>query len=735
MAIVESDNNSFDAAILAHDEAVAASGIEVWIGAEPTFTDRQSESAEWLSEALGDTKVVYACHIIRQLRARYPGSIILRTLGRQYAGEPQPRWSLGLYRRRDGRPLTDLLAENLPPDPLSEACSCAEQDMIAFWQALAKQLIHDGRTVTSFKVDADLIDAGQLDVNLVDSKMRLRILFTADVQSISIDRSEDPRLLRAPVQSQAIPPEGLEDELAADGLYLVAIGCATSGPENSLQPCIELPGFADVELFTDFVHSVASAAAEAGLSGLVWRGFPPPVDADVAWMTLTPDPAVLEINEAPAASITDFFDMSRLLFDVVQSCGLAPYRLNYNGDISESGGGGQFTLGGPSAEHSPFFVSPHLLSRLIVYLNHHPSLSYWFAPIYVGSHSQSPRTDENVRESFSELQVALQQLAATEAPTAEFIWQSLSPFMVDTSGNAHRSEINIEKLWNPYLPGRGCLGLVEFRAFRMAMDAKSAAAIAAMLRALAVMLAKQETQHELIDPALIDWGSQLHDRFSLPFYLLQDLDTVFADLQAAGLGLGEPITRRLRADNWRHVGDAELAGCRLDVELAIEFWPLLGDAAEHTGGSRLVDASTRRLQLTLRSGAEKATDFDGWQLLAGNYRVPLRCEHDETGLVLISGLRYRAFAPWVGLHPGLGAQTPIVFYLLPPGGENGLRCTLHDWQPEGEPYDGLPDDLEEARRRIAERFVVEEITPDQAPDIVKPPDRAVSDYCLDLRRT
>jgi len=724
--MVKSDNNSsdsssFDAAILAHDEAVAASGINVWIGAEPTFTNRQSESGEWLNEALGETKQTYACRIIKELRGRYPGSIILRTLGRQYAGEPQPRWSLGLYRRRDGR----SLATSLPDDPLSEACACNEQDMIAFWQSLLSQLNRDGRSATAFQIDTDQIDADQ-----IDDKMPLRILFTADARSSDVDPKQDPRLVRAPVQSQVIPPEGLEDDLATDGLYLVSIGCAQSGPDNSLQPCIELPGFADVDLFQAFVHCVAIAAAEAGLSGLVWRGFPPPVDASVAWMTLTPDPAVLEINEAPADSITAFLDMSRMLFDVVQSCGLAPYRLNYNGDISESGGGGQFTLGGPSAEQSPFFVSPHLLSRLIVYLNHHPSLSYWFAPVYVGSYSQSPRTDENVRESFSELQVALQHLAATEAPAAEFIWRSLSPFLVDTSGNAHRSEINIEKLWNPYLPGRGCLGLVEFRAFRMAMDAESAASIAAMLRALAVMLARQEMHHELID-----WGSRLHDRFSLPFYQLQDLDTVFADLQRAGLGLGEPITRRLRADNWRHVGDAELAGCRLDVDLAIEFWPLLGDSAEHTGGSRLVDASTRRLQLTLRSCAENTTDFAGWRLLAGGYRVPLRREQDETGAVLISGLRYRAFVPWAGLHPGLGAQTPIVLYLLPPGGENGLRCTLHDWQPEGKPYDGLPADLGEARRRIAERFVVEIITPEQVPDTVEPPDAAVSDYCLDLRRT
>ena len=148
---MDSDNNSFDAAILAHDEAVAASGIEVWTGAEPTFTDRQSEAAEWLSEALGDSKQSYACHIIKQLRHRYPGSIILRTLGRQYPDEPRPRWSLGLYRRRDGQ----SLAENLPLDPLDKTCNCAQQDMIVFWQALTNQLDRDARTTISFRIDAD----------------------------------------------------------------------------------------------------------------------------------------------------------------------------------------------------------------------------------------------------------------------------------------------------------------------------------------------------------------------------------------------------------------------------------------------------------------------------------------------------------------------------------------------------------------------------------------------------
>lgn len=714
-AAVNSGNDSFDAAIRAHDEAVAASGMDIWIGAEPTFTNRFSEAGEWLCEALGESKQAYACRIIKRLHETSPGAIILRTLGRQYPGEPRPRWSLGLYRRRDGA----ALADGLPQDPLDSSCGCDVAGLEGFWRALKTALDSDGWTATGFHSEGD-----------DNSHSGLRVLFRTDSHPLMADPASDPRLARVPVQSRAIPPEGIVDDLAEEGSYLVAVGYAPTGPDDSRQPCIELPGFGDVALFQAFLQRVASAARESGVTRLVWRGFPPPVDASVAWLTLTPDPAVLEVNEAPAATAGEFLAFSRMLFTIARQEGLAPYRLNYNGNISESGGGGQFTLGGPSPARSPFFLTPHLLSHLVAYLNHHPSVSYWFAPAYIGSYGQSPRSDENVREFFSELKVTLQHLNANTAPEPELIWRSLSPFMVDISGNAHRSEINIEKLWNPYLPGRGRLGLVEFRAFRMTTDAETAAAIAAMLRAIVAMLARRDMHQPLID-----WGSRLHDCFALPYYQLRDLRAVFDDLDAAGFGLGSPITERLCTDHWRHVGDTEFSGCRLDVDFAVEFWPLIGDATEHSGGSRLVDASTLRLQITLRPISGEEADLDNWQLLANRFRVPMRRERDKSGPLAIAGLRYRAFVPWIGLHPGLDAQTPVMLILLPPGCRTGLRCTLHGWRPDGLAYDGLPESIEAARRRIAERFVVEEVPAAEIPGALTPPVEAISECCLDLRRT
>lgn len=703
----------FDAAVSAHDEALADRAIDVWIGAEPTFTRRSSESAEWLSEALGDSKQRYAQRIAQRLHAHYPGSLVLRSVGRQYAGEDRPRWSLGLYQRRDGR----ALADNMPVDPLAaSAPPCGPEIVHDFCANLIAVLNRHGWVGTGFQTAGD---------------MGLRVLFRLDGERPAADPQQDPRLARSSVHDHAIPLTGAVDELAAEGLYLLAIGCTALGPESAPQPCIELPAFPDVPDFLVFLRQVAEAASLAGLQQLVWRGFPPPVDNTVAWTTLTPDPAVVEINAAPSADVRHFLDLSRTLYAMAEAEGLSTYRLQYNGNVSDSGGGGQFTLGGPSPAHSPFFVYPQLAARLVRYLNQHPALSYWFAPAYVGSFSQSPRADENVRESFSELSLALQQLAKTTDPQPEFIWRTLSPFLVDTSGNAHRSELNIEKLWNPYLPGRGCLGLVEFRAFRMAPDPQSAASIAALLRAIVALLSRQDAA-----PELIDWGQLLHERFALPFYLRQDLDRVLVDLASAGVGLGEPISRCLRDDSACHIGHAEIGNCRLEVDQAIEFWPLLGDAASQEGGSsRLVDASTTRLQLSLRPAGGNKTDLLGWQLLAGGYRVPLRDERDERGALGVMGLRYRSFVPWTGLHPGIGVQAPVVLTLLPPAGGHGLRITLHEWQPQGAPYQGLPATPEEAGNRRDERFVVEELPLERAPESLPPPPEALGDYCLDLRRT
>ena len=241
------------------------------------------------------------------------------------------------------------------------------------------------------------------------------------------------------------------------------------------------------------------------------------------------------------------------------------------------------------------------------------------------SSSQSPRVDEGVRDSFRELGLALERLERSSNLEPERLWASLSPFLCDPSGNPHRSELNIEKLWNPYLPGRGCLGLVEFRALRMPASPERATALAALLRLLCALLVRQDPV-----PELKDWGDELHERFALPYYLRQDLKQVLADLEAGGLALPEPLAARLLDAKRREIGGLELGGSRFQLTQALEFWPLVGDvASQERGSTRLVDASTTRLQITLRAIDDGSGDgLQDWELSVAGYQVPLR---DDAG--------------------------------------------------------------------------------------------------------
>jgi uncharacterized protein (DUF2126 family) len=233
---------------------------------------------------------------------------------------------------------------------------------------------------------------------------------------------------------------------------------------------------------------------------------------------------------------------------------------------------------------------------------------------------------------------------------------------------------------------------------------------------------------------LIDWGRELHERFALPYYLEQDLRAVLQELDAAGLGLGEAIQAVLLRDEFRLWAEVALPGCTLEVRRAVEFWPLLGDTAspEQGGTSRLVDASTARLELRLRPDESSGLDGESWQVQSRGVTLPLRAERDEEGALQVYSLRYRSFVPTWGLHPALGTQTPVSLLLRHPGQLSDHLVTLHEWPPTGEAYAGLPQDLDEARRRCAERVTVR--TAERVIDADAPaPPAAPGPYCLDLR--
>jgi uncharacterized protein (DUF2126 family) len=431
------------------------------------------------------------------------------------------------------------------------------------------------------------------------------------------------------------------------------------------------------------------------------------------WLTVAPDPGVVEVNLAPAPDLVTFAEHVGSVYAAAAAAGLSPERFRWNGQAGDSGGGGQITLGGPSPERSPFFLRPRLLPSLVRYLNHHPALSYAFAPECVGSAGQGPRPDEGVRERFDELGVALDRLAQRDAPGAEELWTSLAPLLVDASGNSHRAEVNVEKLWNPHLPGRGKMGVVELRALRMPPAPERLLALGALFRAVAARLAR-----EPFDEPLLDWGPELHDRASLPHWLGQDLAGVMADLAEHGLAPGKRLQSWLLPEG-AELARVEHAGATLAVRRAADFWPLMGDVASQEGATaRLVDASSERIELLVTSPGTGPG-----RLSAQGVEVTLEA---AGGPLHVGAVRYRAFAPQPGLHPGLGPHDPLVLEWERRG--EAIRVELHGWKPGGGGYDVLPADAAEAALRRLERVVVR-------PGRFRNPLRAPSArLTLDLRR-
>lgn len=676
----------------AHDKSVADAGLAIWMGGEPTFTDRMSFAAEWNSAACGDDKHERARLFVARLAKHEPGAAILRTLGRQYPDEKVPRWNYGLYGCRDGQALWQG-----PPDPMVGGGTCTTAQVQLFRDALAARF--GGRCLT------------------VDAPLPERIV----VGEIELEPTITPALARSPWHLEETPDAGPVDELAALGVLMLA--CGLDGEHMR----VTLPAFAKVPEFCEALGKVAQAAAEAKLTGLILGGFPPPVDSSIKWTTITPDPGVLEINTAPHPTVAGYAEDTFLMHRLAAEVGLAPQRLYYNGDIVDSGGGGQLTFGGPTPKKSPFFLHPKLLPRLVCYFNRHPCLSYWLGLDAVGGSSQAPRADEGARETFEEMGVAIDVLRSHSDVDPATLWASLAPHLCDRFGNAHRSEINIEKLWNDLLPMRGKLGLVELRALRMAHSPERAVASTVFLRTLLSYLAGHD-----YDEDIIDWGSELHDRFALPFYLQQDFRAVLSELAAAGFAIDPLLVGELLDDSDIFIGRYSLGDAEICVRRAREFWPLLGDVSQERNTHRLVDPSTARIEVCISASTREAAAH--WQLSVDGYHVPMLDEvgDDDMGFCRVTGIRYRAFLPALCLHPLVPAHGPLVLGLQRKGSEKTTLVSLYDWSQSGEAYQGLPEDADQAKRRRAERFVVKADATQSAS--VPAPARSLSRHACDTRR-
>ncbi|GAB4559326.1 MAG: hypothetical protein Tsb0020_05050 [Haliangiales bacterium] len=719
----EPREDELELALRAHDQAVARLGLDIWVGGEPTFTDRFSAAPAWNNAAEGEDKLSRGMRMAVSLAQVRRGGVVLRTIGRQYPGEERARWSVGVYGRYDGGSVWDG-----PPDPMCLALDPAELPtglegqpsvMKSFRDLLAEEL-------AGVAFDCPDMPLDELPHRLV---ARASAVPEPMPDGALTDVIDQELLTRPRCDRVAVPPDGPRDQIAAGGYWLLAVG----GDDGV--PRVDLPMVSDPDLYIALLERVSAAARRCELSALIVGGFAPPVDERMYWATVTPDPGVIEVNMAPHEHVLGYYHDIQRIYRGAEEVGLAPVRYFFNGDQSGSGGGGHITLGGPTPAKSPFFVYPQTLPRLVAYAQNHPALSYWFSGDAVGSACQAPRADEGPLESFDELALALALIQRHPDADGALLWSSLAPFLTDRFGNSHRAEINVEKLWNPYLPGRGCLGLIELRAFAMAATPARSAALVALFRAVVAMLATRGAERAVY--TLRPWGAALHDRFALPFFLRADLEDVLSDLDDAKVGLGDVLTAELLDDSGRELADIELPGATLRVRRGFAFWPLIGDPSQQEQTSRIVDPSGGRIEFCVRARPDVGADgtagpaIDGWQLVIGDCATSLAAAEDRRGPARVLGIRWRRFAPNPGLHPSLAVRDPLVLTLWHPEIGYAVSLSLHGWAPDGGAYDGLPSDATEAKARRRARVVVAHIDPPAA--VRAMPAAACTPYCVDTR--
>lgn len=778
------------------DKQLADLGFTLTMGGEPTFISIDDmESAQWNTAADGPEKRRLAHNLFVAMQKEFaPGAFRHYGQGKWYPGEPLPRWAYSCYWRKDGVPLWNderwladintqgrattadlenfckqlVSAMGLPADVLTTAY---EDVLYHLWQ--------EGSLPEDPDVDApELLDAMTRKgfLQKLQNGLDQPVGFVLPIEWNSINGNwnscvwqfrrkqcyllpgDSPIGYRLPLASLGGATEFIERdpfsipehfagvaEQARGHVVSWTIKTAMAFEVQNGHISVFMPPVSHFEQYMGLLSLLEAVAAHTQLTVVV-EGYTPPFDSRVEKFAVTPDPGVIEVNIHPSNNWSELVERTTVLYELARKERLGTDKFMLDGRHTGTGGGNHVTMGGPTPAQSPFLQRPDLLRSFITYWQHHPGLSYLFSGLFIGPTSQAPRVDEARDELLYELEIAFSQMPTGDVQQPWLVDRLLRNLLVDLTGNTHRAEFCIDKLYSPD-SASGRLGIVEFRGFEMPPHSRMSLLQMLLLRSLLAWFAK-EPYHK----PLVRWGTELHDKFLLPHYVKQDLMTVCSDLQAAGFDFQLSWLDPYFEFRFSRCGLYELQDVTMELRTAIEPWHVMGEEATGSGTARFVDSSLERVELKV-----KGLNSERYVVTCNGRRLPL--SKTATRGEFVAGIRFRAWQPPSALHPTIGVHAPLVFDLYDTVAGRSLGgFTYHISHPGGRNFATFPINAFEAEGRRLARFWQHGHTPGVVADpngeittrtersvsahrgdrdFVLPPDEAVNhEYptTLDLRR-
>ena len=736
------------------DADLEANDVRLTMGGEPTFVGiDNTDAAEWNTAADGVHKRMLANGLFHRLKDRFGhGALMQYGQGKWYPGEPLPRWKLACYWRLDGHPiwnnpewLADIskdyeinhetaerfalaLADTLNIDP--QLNLAAYEDPFYFIWEESKVPVN----VDPLKMDLKSALERQKLAELLNEGLDQPVAYSLPIRwdyghanwqsckwqfrrnHLFLMPGNSPAGLRLPLDSIAITENDYQ-EFERDRFAEVETPLPTGGPQNPaaqqknyntsteiFKTCLVtevrqgklfvfFPPVVHFEHYLALVSAVEQTAARLKIPVLI-EGYDPPSDNRIQKFMITPDPGVIEVNIHPSTSWRELLHNYETLYSCAKENRLTTEKFDLDGKHTGTGGGNHVTLGGKKPADSPLLRRPDVLRSFITYWQHHPSLSYLFSSPFIGPTSQAPRVDEGRDDMLYELELAFQQVpdgVENKLPywLVDRIFRNL---LVDITGNTHRAEFCIDKLYSPD-SSTGRLGILEFRGFDMPPHFRMSMVQMLLIRGLLSWFWKQPYKHQLVR-----WGTALHDKFLLPHYCYKDLSDVVNDLQTAGYGFDMSWFDPFFSFRFPFLGELQVDDIHIELKMAIEPWHVLGEEMSNTGTARFVDSSLERIQVKV-SGLTDSRYY----LLCNGVRIPLK----NTGIQgeYVAGIRYRAWQPPSALHPTIGVDTPLTIDLYDTWTKKSIAaCKYHVAHPGGRSYDTFPVNSFEAESRRISRF-------------------------------